>query len=91
MSYPRNRLERFVIGDTKGKRRANGYWNGFCFEKDPKVRKERLERNARIRRNTTKLCSCYMCGNPRKFFKNQLKMYEIRSLKIYQESLLELE
>jgi hypothetical protein len=27
-----------------------------------------LEKSKQLRRNTTKLCSCRMCGNPRKYF-----------------------
>jgi hypothetical protein len=30
-------------------------------------------------RNTTKLCSCYMCGNPRKYFED-ITMQEKRQL-----------
>lgn len=71
MSHPRNRRERFVIGDTKGKRRAIGYWNGFLHEKQHgkfEEAQELLLGNTRKRRNTTKLCSCPMCGNQRKFY-----------------------
>jgi len=89
MSYPKNKLERFLLGKQKGERRVRLYWQDTYITDEE--RKKLLEHGARIRRNTTKLCSCYMCGNPKKFFKNQLKMHEIRSLKIYQESLLELE
>lgn len=85
MSHPRNRLERFVIGDTKGKKRGYRYWNGFYFEKDPKEREERLLMASRKRRNTTKLCSCIMCGNKRRIY--GLSLQERK----HNESLLELD
>lgn len=67
MSHPRNRLERFVIGNTKGKKRGEGYWKN-CNFKDL-IEKERFLKLATAkRRNTTKLCSCYMCGNQRKIY-----------------------
>lgn len=70
MSYPKNKRERFLIGKHKGIRRALGEMDGFSS-------KEYFERWAYLRRNTTKLCSCSMCGNPRrKAWKDKLTMQE---------------
>jgi hypothetical protein len=77
MSHPVNRKDRFLRGKFKGEKRAKGYWNGFLHIHDAEKRKEFLEKNARSRRNTTKLCSCAMCGNPRRVsWKNKLTMQE---------------
>jgi hypothetical protein len=74
MSHPKNKLERFEVGKTKGTRRGAGYWNGFISEAQKRNHEEAqrfLERNAQLRRNTTKLCSCNLCGNPRKWYKDK--------------------
>jgi hypothetical protein len=57
MSHPKSRRERFLIGQRKGKKRAFGYWNGAKF-KNGNEKTEFLEKNAQLRRDTTKLCSC---------------------------------
>jgi hypothetical protein len=76
MSHPGNRLERFVIGNTKGKKR--GYdWGDFYYIEDPKEREESLAIASRKRRNTTKLCSCATCGNQRRLY--GLSMQEIKN------------
>ena len=70
MSYPKNKHERFLIGRNKGIRRALGESN---FNKRSKY----FERRACLRRNTTKLCSCSICGNPRrKAWKDKLTIQE---------------
>ena len=66
MPHPRNRRERFLIGKRKGEKRAAGEtagysWSGYTEEK----KQESLRKWAFLRRSTTKLCSCEMCGNPR--------------------------
>ena len=68
--YPKNRRERFLIGKRKGEKRSARYWNGYTWfpEKD---RDECIKRHEQLRRNTTKLCSCNMCGNPRRHFKER--------------------
>ena len=77
MSHPSNKLERFLLGKHKGEKRSKGYWNGFLFEKDVNKRREKLKEDSKIRRNTTKLCSCSMCGNPRrKSWKDKLTLQE---------------
>jgi hypothetical protein len=60
MSHPLNKRERVLIGVRKGTRRADGYWKS-C------LKLEWLQRHRYLRRDTTKLCSCVMCGNPRKW------------------------
>lgn len=35
----------------------------------------------KMRLNTPKLCSCYICGNPRKFFKNAKQAKTLQELK----------
>ena len=49
----------------------------FFFKKSPRAimsiedckKLKYLEKSKQLRRNTTKLCSCWMCGNPRKYLK----------------------
>lgn len=81
MSHPRNRLERFVIGNTKGKRRATGYWGNYHYIQDPEERKKLLKLATAKRRSTTKLCSCPMCGNQRKFYGRTMQEIKYCSLK----------
>lgn len=64
--HPHNRRERELIGRLKGIKRAKGYWNDFKWEHDKKEVEKLLKANAQIRQDTTKLCSCMMCGNPRR-------------------------
>ena len=63
MSHPLNRRERFLIGDCKGRKRCAGYWRGVT-DGAP----DWWLWNQRKRRDTTKLCSCTGCGNPRRHF-----------------------
>jgi len=67
MPHPRNRRERFLVGKHKGVKRAKGEtagwtWSAWIGEE----RKKAQDRWAYLRRNTTKICSCAMCGNPRR-------------------------
>lgn len=64
MTHPINRRDRFLKSVNKGKKRGQGYWQGAII--DPLKDREFLERAKHLRRNTTKLCSCSMCGNQRK-------------------------
>lgn len=76
MCHPTDRRARFLIGMRKGEKRALGYWGKAPF-KDEQERAKFLKTNAQIRRDTTKLCSCSMCGNPRKVaWKDTLTMQE---------------
>lgn len=73
MPHPRNRRERFLIGQRKGEKRARAVGHGFS---EPPSGPWFMTTSVRLRK-TTKLCSCYMCGNPRKFYK-ELTMQEKR-------------
>ena len=65
--HPCNKLERRRIGEIRCKKRV------YLFL----TKRERIEKphlmwlRSRRLRNTTKTCSCPMCGNPRKFFKEK--------------------
>ena len=73
MSHPCNKRESFLIGDRKGQRRVVGH----CIYKTKGDRQEYLDIARKRQRNTTKRCSCEMCGNPRKYF-GDLTMQERR-------------
>lgn len=76
MSHPKNRRERFLIGKHKGKVRGYGYWESFKHI-PPEAREEHIRVASYRRRDTTKLCSCSMCGNPRRVaWKDKLTMQE---------------
>ena len=65
MSHPIDRRQRFLIGKKLGKKRAFGYWKGYKSENVELERTEWARIASYKRRDTTKLCSCEMCGNPR--------------------------
>ena len=76
MSHPKDRYERFLISKKLGEKRSKGYWVG-----SPKIQRDQefMERAAYMRRNTTVMCSCAMCGNPRrKSWKDKLTMQELK-------------
>jgi len=54
--HPTNKHHRNEIGKVKSKKRVIG------------LGESAKENNITFRRNTTKPCSCAVCGNPRKFF-----------------------
>lgn len=60
MSHPKDKRDRFLKGECKGRKRTFG---------DALVTKGEVPRWIRMHRNTTKLCSCTMCGNPRRKWK----------------------
>lgn len=60
MSHPQNKYERKIAGKNKSKKRVPDF-----------VQEDDLEDVAIHYRDTTKLCSCSMCGNPRKFFNDK--------------------
>ena len=76
MSHPTNRRERFLIGKKLGEKRAFGHYMGSpALHGDPEV----MRSAEYLRRDTTKLCSCSMCGNPRrKSWKDKLTLQEKR-------------
>lgn len=41
------------------------------FEVSVRKGNKRTEQNSPIARNCTTMCSCYMCGNPRKYWKEK--------------------
>lgn len=75
--YPKDRRHRFLIGKHKGEIRAAGMVRELSD-------KQSFERWANRRRNTTTLCSCSMCGNPRRKArgKDKLTMQELKLEKI---------
>lgn len=60
MAHPKDKRERFLKGKRKGNSRAKDFWNELSEDNRTTM--------SRVHRNTTKVCSCFMCGNPRKFF-----------------------
>jgi len=67
MSHPKDKRERFLIGKKLGKKRALGYYGSTAkWLTSEKERADFIEKEAQIRRDTTKLCSCIMCKNPRR-------------------------
>jgi queuine/archaeosine tRNA-ribosyltransferase len=62
MTHPADRRHRFLIGKHKGERRARGYWDKAYFKTESE-RNQFFIRQARLRRDTTKLCSCIFCQN----------------------------
>lgn len=64
--HPHNKHERENIGRRKGFKRSKGYWNDFKWVQDRNKARKLLELNAQRHKDTTKLCSCFMCGNPRR-------------------------
>ena len=63
--HPHNKHERGEIGNRKGFKRARRYWNNFRWMKDRDKAEEFIKESAQHRKNTTKLCSCSICGNER--------------------------
>ena len=61
MSHPRDRRERFLIGQHKGEKRARCMVSSLDWVKSPEWVKTTIRRH----RNTTKLCGRPCCTNPR--------------------------
>lgn len=60
--HPKNKHHRIKIGIKKGIKRAKG-----LFVSDLNIpKKSIIDKTSKRLRNTTKLCSCNMCGNPRR-------------------------
>lgn len=64
MSHPKNKRERFLVGVKKSKPRVMNFLSYREKDKHPEL----VLKWERQHRNTTKICSCMMCGNPRKYF-----------------------
>lgn len=73
MSHPVNKRERHLIGVKKSKKRIGN----FLTYRYRNNRPDLILKWERRHRNTSKTCSCSMCGNPRKFF-NEPTMQEKR-------------
>jgi hypothetical protein len=73
MSHPKNKRERFLVGVKKSKLRVMNFLSYREKDKHPEL----ILKWERRHRNTSKTCSCMMCGNPRKFY-NQKTIQEIR-------------
>ena len=86
MPHPRNKRERSLIGKRKGEKRAKGETGGWTWETfSEEEKQERLRIWSYRRRDTTKICSCHMCGNPRRVEwnkKDKLTMQERKLEKI---------
>ena len=72
MSRPLNKKDRFEKGEQKAIKRVID----LLIEKNKSKSSasnynENLEKTKKMSRHTTTLCSCPMCGNPRKFFKEK--------------------
>lgn len=76
---PHNKHERRIIGKNKGFKRATGLQEGWDWLNSDK--KEWMKKASRILQNTTKLCSCQMCRNPRRSnWSEKLTMQELKDL-----------
>ena len=71
MSHPHDKRERFLLSDSKGKRRLKSYMPMLRGPNGSLSAESFLKKEGRKRRDTTKQCSCAMCGNPRKFFNEE--------------------
>jgi len=80
MSHPKDRRERFLIGNHKGKKRASGLYSYRERSRSP----ESFEKASRALRDTTKMCGRPCCTNPRhNGYKDKITMQE----KKFEESL----
>ena len=84
MSHPKNKRERFLIGDHKARKRFYGETVTWTWPEEwTEEKKEQWFQHAiALRRKTTKLCSCQMCRNPRHsiYYKgdSRLTMQEVK-------------
>jgi len=67
MSHPVDKRDRFLIGVRKSKKRVMNFLSYNEKWKHPDL----VLKWERQHRNTSKICSCIMCGNPRKYFNEQ--------------------
>jgi len=81
MSHPKNRRERFEVGNKNGKKRVGNMFPSDMYD-DEEKRSDLIDRYSKVLRNTGKPCSCFQCGNPRKHFSEktmQEKKFEERT------------
>jgi len=64
MSRPQSKADRIAVGKTKGKKRAVGLMGA-------KAKADVIEHWGHRLKDTSKMCSCAMCGNPRRKFKEK--------------------
>ncbi len=69
MSHPKNKRERFLYGERKGRKRVRQWFVVGESCKTIDEVKELTEKFTRIHRNITKICNGVCCANPRKYFK----------------------
>lgn len=75
MSYPKNKRERLLIGNCKGRKRVSLWF----LDNDPR-NVEWKKDNIRRHRDTTKKCSAlWCCGNPRRM--GELTLQELKFLR----------
>lgn len=67
--HPQNKHARFILGKYKGIKRSKGYFGSQDIEF--------IKKSSTRTRDTTKLCSCYMCCNLRRG-KDKLTIQEKR-------------
>jgi len=84
--HPHNKRERAIIGRFKGIKRTKGH---FHWMSDKDETKQLIEKEIRLHRDTTKLCSCSMCGNPRKTLGNGNETFQEVKDKEFVESEIE--
>jgi len=61
MKHPKNKRDRFITGTYKAVKRTKSITTKTSTE-------QFVEKTLCRTRHTTISCSCYICGNPRKFF-----------------------
>lgn len=71
MAPPKRALRRHHVARLK--RNRLGYYGGYTR----RLSKKEQERHLGILSRTAQLCSCYMCGNPRRYWK-EMTMAERR-------------
>lgn len=70
------RLHHSARMKIKAERISRNYIYSFYSEKN----KEQTKRQFRMNADNLKICSCYMCGNPRKYFKEIKKQEKLSKL-----------
>jgi len=85
MSHPKNRRDRFIIGNKKARKRVSMWFNCQLWQREGEARRvEALEAQFVRHRDTTKRCGRACCTNPRhNGYKDRLTMQE----KKFEESL----
>jgi len=77
--HPHNKRERELIGKVKGLRRARQELIHNTIIKNKFDLLEKQKEIATHREDITKICSCSMCGNPRRYFKHAITKQEFKN------------